>query len=527
MPNPTPAELLINDTVNLVLENKTLPAKAPTSPHSVTDISKKHGNKWQQMGYTVGRNKRKIFFTLSGPAVGVGMAAATAAIVGISLTGVGAAAAVGGAAAGYLARKAWRNARASYSHRYGVKPFESGERGPDVLNRVRFWLQKKKLSVIADDTRTVMECWQTFQRYSTINSCEDAIRATEAIFRAKMLTDSTLSPDFILFKSFYNWNIEALRKFTLDAQTGLTPDRVLSALVRAKQKIEGKEHGSCTTLKIGTCYSGRFMDMMNDAMNRAVRGNVTSHLSRNDDMRAHVKAFIQAYGLPVSGADMRYNVSYGAKTGGAAGGALGGSTVGGGLGVGTQAAGTALGVLPGTVAQNALNGTIGGGMSAAGGLVMGVARGLVEAKNLQNELDAYYRESRANLSRQDTEKLIVALRTILKDGGFFEKIIDKMIKLHAIREEFNRLVAGNFATCSLAYELAVCVFRADKHYRDVSQMLPFLGDFVAIASGIESLSSDKEFESLWTFHQGNVEQWMGRHSSKACRGWCYSGETLD
>ena len=105
------------------------------------------------------RSKRKMIYFVAGPAIAIGVSAAA------GVFGVGVAVGVfASALAGYAAYKGWRNARQEYSRRTGMRTFRleldrvKGQHvGPkanisaNVINRVRFFIQKGSLGKLTDD----------------------------------------------------------------------------------------------------------------------------------------------------------------------------------------------------------------------------------------------------------------------------------------------------------------------------------------------------------------------------------------
>ncbi|MGH7226746.1 MAG: hypothetical protein ACRELF_26315, partial [Gemmataceae bacterium] len=115
---------------------------------------------------------------------------------------------------------------------------------------------------------------------------------------------------------------------------------------------------------------------------------------------------------------------YGEATAIGAGISVGTGGAGLGAGVGAQALRPALGMaVTGTLATTAMTGAA----SAGVGVITGALTAVAETGNFNLEVRALQEEI-ARGSQADINRMMIALRTINKDGGFFEKCTDEVAK---------------------------------------------------------------------------------------------------
>ncbi|HVY60345.1 MAG TPA: hypothetical protein VHF22_01775 [Planctomycetota bacterium] len=171
----------------------------------------------KQAGVRLNRSKRAMIYTLSGPAFSYAGMAIAGVIVGA--TNPFGWAVVGSAAAGWAmwkgGMKVWRNARASIYGERGVKALrdalESGTTTQldrkflkDDIDRARYWLQKRRLSRIADDCKVAFECGERFRGGIKIKRCYDMCLYAYDYFRLQKIGGKLLEDvaEFLEFEAF-------------------------------------------------------------------------------------------------------------------------------------------------------------------------------------------------------------------------------------------------------------------------------------------------------------------------------------
>ena len=578
----------------------------------------------------VSRSKRKIAFTLSGPVVGIGLGIAGLAVgaaIAAGPFGVGAVVALAitavvAAAAAYAFKKGWRNARAAfYANRYVQRDYRGGfvfNNTKAALNGVRYVIQKRELSRIADDIKELHTAIKSFedQERKGVNCCQDAAELVYKYHRVHLLI-TPIEEHLELFRSFYDYMVKELNGALHGTgehakQNPLSDANIYGALRMAHAHVCDAKHDSnrCLTLELKgidesehasagldvlspndipkICYkhdsSGKprkpmvstlrslneeqrrpFVRLVNDAYYITHHGEHSAMAAYSDEREAVKKLFPgikfdEFFGpcgdevplLRLPPLRPAPSESWGsvegrtlAETGVAPEtqeGADSGSWVLRGLGA---EAGKQVGIRPGAIGfavarEAALSGSsqlgavaassaASGGISAAGSIVMSIAQAAVEAKNLKNELQAVAEEVGKRFEEMNVERLMTGLRTILKDGKFFEKCVDEVGKMLLYQKEFSWAVEKSKSgiTCGLAYEMVYRILKAYKHFVLLAAYIPFLKQFRDLAVAI--LDKAKELDEAEESRVNSVvKRWVGREDHSNCKGkgLCYGGMDL-
>ena len=164
-----------------------------------------------------------------------------------------------------------------------------------------------------------------------------------------------------------------------------------------------------------------------------------------------------------------------------------------------------------------------GGASA---LVMIPLTVVGEVKNLKNEAAALEVELSKPVSNMDIDKMMTALRTLLKDGNVFEKTVDEIIKILKYYEEFHAACSTPQKNCEQAFEKAYRIVKTVKHFKVLQQYMPLYELFARIAlnlnNQVDGIQKDNSYEAL----TGKVKVWFdvsANHANCANSGLCYHG----
>lgn len=193
----------------------------------------------------------------------------------------------------------------------------------------------------------------------------------------------------------------------------------------------------------------------------------------------------------------------------------GGAVASAGAGIGAKAAIAAMAHqnVGATLAQGAVVSASTGGASVALALIQAGA----EVLNLGIELQALKQELRKEkFADLDIQRVVTALRTLLKDGGVFEKCIDHASKLIEYSKEFKaaqqKFESGQFS-CDAAYELAYRPLKAVKHIEQLNKYLPLCSLYGTFADALCATADEYENEDSLQLID-DIKRWMedGDHS---------------
>lgn len=586
----SPLDFLLGDADKYAYEAKEIPTKpAITVSHarqihahntstSTASTALSSGRASRQLS----RSKRKVMYTLSGPMVGV---AATVAIVAIAggpitwvLVGGAAAAAAAGVAASYALKKIIRNTRAYYYTKMyitikdGKKSFEHSH---DALNGIRYVLKKRSVSAIADD---IKELWKAIGQYNTrksqpIGSCRDALELAYWYDRVWYLHER-LADEMDLFVQFCNYLREELNKALVTDPSALNKVnaglaiRKINEWVNKDYVLHHKTVCGRATIH-DTCYShvgGKskkpkiftswtLSEKARKASNRIwmdaihICNNGESSISSYDAQKLYaekIKIFQQITDNPN---EPLFNQSHLSNLGPSSvfEGQGGGSSAGGdgmmdtgarvtgavisrtlatGIGTGGAVVSQLQSLMPvaaQSLASAATTSASSGGLSAA---VMIPVQVLGEMKNLSIELQSLEHELRRPIGQMDVEKMVTALRTLLKDGNVFEKCVDEIIKILKYHEEFKAANEAASMTCDVAFELAYRIVKTVKHYDVLKKYMPILELFGRIALNmntmVNTIQTDKPYDRL----TADITAWFNtevNHTNCKNSGICYHG----
>jgi len=172
----------------------------------------------------------------------------------------------------------------------------------------------------------------------------------------------------------------------------------------------------------------------------------------------------------------------------------------------------------------AVNSVASGTLSATVMVSLQVA---TEIKNIQIELQSLDQQLKLPVGQMDVEKMMTALRTLLKDANFFEKCVNEIVKILRYHEEFK---AANEATgdmtCERAFELAYRIVKTVKHFKQLQKYMPFFELFAQVALNVngqvDSIHTYMPYSQLTT----NIATWFnvpGNHTNCKNSGLCYHG----
>ncbi|MHC4390815.1 MAG: hypothetical protein ACYS22_05785 [Planctomycetota bacterium] len=597
----SPASHLLLDVMGPAINGEDVAAKV------------KQAEKLAKKGYKAGkkkasRNKRKVFYTLSGPGLGVAGGAIAASIAGGPFT-LGAATGLAlGALAGKGLMKIWRNGRAKWEKgklcalqhyaRDGTVKLDK-----DTVNSIRFWIQKKRISKVADELELAANAIAAYSKMKpNFKSCKDAVLYVSEFYKAVGRL-GLLKEDFDVLLQFWHWIDDQITRLE-----GFDSRRCANAmkLVFDQVALPGR-HGPCKKpcyalppfdpnlgdeqvrkvisplyqsytnlgpwkqIPLGRCWG--------DAASRVFGGKnkakIAYTIHTNEviqmayDMGVHTKpAGISNFmvltgfpGQPKEFLDNGYRVEGNAgykgavaeikkvfkadayvkdpskSKGGEAAASLaaksaatfGKSLVGNSVGVLGKAGAQAL------ASDEAYSVAIGqailtSGATMTGGAVASFAQtGVVlfgEWANLRLELHRYFGE-KSKESPSDV-KLIRSLRTILKDGGRFEGMVDQLSKAIEWYEVFDKLESQKqLKNCQEASDLAIATLEVWKHRTKMNHNRPFVEEFIKIIATYVSYFESDELMAQEVGMIDHIEAFMAKHPDAKCEGVCYRGEDED
>lgn len=573
-------------------------------------------------GRQLTRSKRKVAVTLVGgtmvgPVVtGLVGAALLSNPVGWAILGA-AGTAVATTAAAYLAMRGLRGARAAYFDAYALKPFlETLQSGGDMnaisndtANGVRYWLQKRKVSVIADDIRDLGQAWLQLQsaRGNPLRNCHECMKLAEA-FETVSLLSAKLQYDLDAFIKFYEWMRAQAKRIFFQGDNAFTEERVAATLRECHEFVSDtstRRHEICGRFTQdgfkkccyrATVYPGvgdndwdiklanpvvtvfqtltneqrrPFIRLTNDAAYNSVAGE-DIQLKMYRDFQDHLRDVLpevamRAYQklrnewrparseappaqpreawaeLPgrdrgraaaedqfdahrrrrdIEQSDYENAVKQGAIKGGITG---------------------AVGV-PGSVAMHATRDYLGGSVqgalvdtakTGASGAAVGVGTAIVrkvaDARNFENEMTRLCEQIQVKKAggQMDTDTVVVALRTILKDGGFFEKAVDELAKLRTYYDEFTLASTGiglPGGCCSIHYERVYRCIKALKHVQKFLVYFDNVQMFAEQATQMRQRTSEQALEPIQREIAERIRAAMENsidHNMK-CDTYCYA-----
>ncbi len=231
--------------------------------------------------------------------------------------------------------------------------------------------------------------------------------------------------------------------------------------------------------------------------------------------------------LLASGSQSKPQVDEG--LGGRMGGSAIGSTIGSGVGFGvTQARVAALQGGSTVLPEMAKNAIVTGSTSGAG-LVLALIQACCDALNLRNEAAALREElAKPDLGEVNMERVMTALRTLLKDG-VFETGINEAAKMIEYGHEFAKAMRVSVGSmhCAAAWELVYRPLKAIKHLDELNKHLPLISMFASIATALCEQADYYEGRDALRIAEV-VKVWMddGDHSccktSSGKRDICYA-----
>ncbi len=586
----SPLDFLLGDADKYAFEARELPTKAPiTESHARQILAHNSSTSTARTALTSGttsrqisRSKRKVMYTLSGPMVGVAATVAVVAIAGGPVTwvlvGGAAAAAAAGVVASYALKKIIRNTRAYYYTKMyitvkdGKKSFEHSH---EALNGIRYVLKKRSVSAIADD---VKELWKAINQYNRlknqpVSSCRDALELAYWYDRVWYLHER-LADEMDLFVQFCNYLRNELTKALVTDPSALNKEnaglaiRKINAWVNKNYDPHHKTVCGRATIH-DTCYShvgGKskkpkvytswtLSEKARKASNRIWMDAIhtcnhgENSISSYDAEKLYaekIKIFQQITDNP---SDPLFNQSHLSNlgpasvfegdssssapnadnlmdTGARVTGALINRTLATGIGTSGAVVSQLQSIVPvatQSLATAAATSASSGGLSA---VVMVPVQVLGEMKNLSIELQSLEHELRRPIGQMDVEKMVTALRTLLKDGNVFEKCVDEIIKILKYHEEFKVANEAATMTCNVAFELAYRIVKTAKHFEVLKKYMPILEFFGRIALNmntmVNTIQTDKPYERL----TADITTWFNtpaNHSNCKNSGICYHG----
>jgi len=460
-------------------------------------------------------SKRKFGYNALSLSTGLGTAvggvAITAVIAGTALaaTPVGwALLAAGGAfAGGYAIRKVVRNLRSAY-YSVDASIFEAPIKinlGTDWQNGARYWIQKNKLSTLVGDAKVITEASAQYQKLlgSGITSCPKLVQVVQQFYIIKAFLD-VLSKDALVLENFFDFEKRQYDAF----QKKMNPREISQMLVMIR--IWSK------------MYLGDEYVVLNHAMQRVELGKKTYKITPLRLMKnrvAHVKSMestLRGQGqLDAEHFDVSYLKPIAKSMGITAGmqvGTLGGKEVGLVTGLLSHA--------ENITTATAMTATAGSaGLGAVGALISAGVQAWGESYNTKQELAKYTKLLESN----STDKIarLTSLRTILKDSGVFERVVDHLIKIQECHATYTRLsTAQGSWTEATVFELAVAIFRSVKHLKSVYELFPYLEDFVAQIRATRNILPDTAFPAAEKQLQQQGIAFLERHPHTHCTGYC-------
>lgn len=171
-------------------------------------------------------------------------------------------------------------------------------------------------------------------------------------------------------------------------------------------------------------------------------------------------------------------------------------------------------VMP-TMAANAI---VTGSTSGAG-IALAVIAAFAESQNMKNENTALREElAKADFTKVNVERVLTALRTMLKDGGAFESGINEAAKIIEYGKEWRKAMAcvDKDMHCAAAYELVYRPLKTVKHLGELNKYLPILSLYASIA---KALSEQADFyegvDAMYIFE--TVKAWTDEGDHSACK----------
>ena len=153
-----------------------------------------------------------------------------------------------------------------------------------------------------------------------------------------------------------------------------------------------------------------------------------------------------------------------------------------------------------------------------------------EIKNLRDELQSLEHELRQPIGQMDVEKMMTALRTLLKDGNIFEKCVDEIIKILKYHEEFKAANEAATMSCNVAFELAYRIVKTVKHFDTLKKYMPIFELFARIALNMNTMVNTIQTEKPYERLTADVAAWFNtaaNHSNCTSSGVCYHGTEIE
>lgn len=522
---------------------------------------------YQYTARRANRSKRKAIYFVAGPAIAIGVSAA-AGVFGVGVA-VGV---IASALVGYAAYKGWRNARQEYSRRTGMKTFrleldrvKGLHVGPkanisaDVVNRVRFFIQKGSLGKLTDDFNYLVDRQMKLlvQFQAPLRNCRDGIELANLLYAMDRRRDGLMiaADDFRLF---YLWIINEMERCRdlLSSDNLKQIMRQIDAQASNRSPNAHRKCGSCcyrlvngkvsnpavSTLRFSNANwkHAPFPRLMNDAMVMAFIGLDKSTVAYGDyqqelrrlfegiiNINANDISDLPRVDTPSPGTDRAKKMAKGfAQGAGRAGGV--GETIAGAKGV-TYALHVPLTQVTGALLpQTAVQVGTGMGFSAVSAVGGAAVRTIGELINTSIEL------SRLKIALEPTgawhmltekSSRLDSLRAILK-GGAFETGIDHFIKLRKRVEELEKIIGPDanvrIDDCRTAVAVAFNALNAIKHWQEMTGPMHFVKEYAEILEAQVTLHQHFQ-EDQWLV-MNRVENMVNRHAEdhngKPCWKYC-------
>ena len=434
--------------------------------------------------YRADRNKRKILASEPLRYGGSAGAAATAAAAGLTAVTAGTAVGVGVAAAGtaYASKKGWRWGRTLYARtakknimKLGKK-IESGPTSftPELkkqlsgkkgdVEQMRFWINKRRISRVCYLIRMILKSYKNSIKYNRENNKEKMWTCRCNLFR---LTNGELRrclEEINKFNSVLNWvEDEYINKI-------FSPQWVKIQLEEKDSKKVGMRLAKMYREKFGIytfksklfvehykpylLLLGHFENRNGFAIFNGIQANLEEMIKKGKGQKAldYLKEFASDEAVI---APMEAALTAGKESG-------------------------FIEIFKGEL------GAFGIGTDFA--IVEAFCNYLIEAKNLKNEVIVYRSLSKRlfnkegiisdlyenNESIKNFDKLIIALRTMLKDGGMFEEMIDRFRELYKKAQEIEKRPhenPGDLKKFIDGYEAYMAYMAYKKVYNDYLQTI--------------------------------------------------------
>lgn len=460
----------------------------------------------------------------------------------------------------------------------------------DALNGVRFILKKRSVSAISDDVRELWKAIAQYntRKNKPIGSCRDALELAYWYNRVWYLHER-LADEMDLFIQYYYYLHEELEKAFVTDSSALNKENAAKAIKKINAWVsknydphhktvcgKGILHDTCyahvggKSKKPKVSTSWTLNEKARKANNRLwmdaihISNTGENSISSYDAVKLYaekIKLFEEITDKPdeplldqarlapttmsLNLMDLQQGTSLGTSSGSDASprtvnfgstdltetsGRVTGGLIGGGVSIGLGTAGsvaTQLQSIVPVVTQSlgtaAATSATGGGLSA---VVMIPLQAYGDIKNIQNELQSLEHELKRPIAQMDVEKMMISLRTLLKDGNIFEKCVDEIIKILKYHEEFKAANEAEQPTCGIAFELAYRIVKTVKHFKVLQQYMPIYELFARIAlninSQVDAIQKDKSYEQLTS----DITTWFSNaanHSNCKNSGLCYHG----